>query len=99
MTNKLKLNRRDIQLLGFLHKGLKDNEIAEKTGLTKGTVRVYMHELYAKIKVRNRTLAALWWEHNKETAKPRVSKHRLRLEAAKAAKAAQTQSETQGEAL
>lgn len=61
MTTTKELTKRDIQLLKGLKSGQADKQIAETTGLTIGTVRVYLHALYKKIKVKNRTEAAVWY--------------------------------------
>lgn len=39
--------------------GLRNHDIAERLGLTEGTVKVYLHNLYAKVGVSSRTELAL----------------------------------------
>lgn len=39
--------------------GLRNREIAERLGLTEGTVKVYLHNLYAKVGISSRTELAL----------------------------------------
>lgn len=51
------LNARERQLLAFVVKGLNNREIGELTGLTRGTVRIYLSRLFAKLQVSNRTEA------------------------------------------
>ena len=51
------LNTRERQLLAFVVKGLNNREIGELTGLTRGTVRIYLSRLFAKLQVSNRTEA------------------------------------------
>lgn len=55
------LTERDIQLLEHIVTGATAAEMARKTKYTPGTMRVYLHYLYKKIKVRNKTEAAVWW--------------------------------------
>lgn len=51
------LSKRDRQLLECVVKGLNNPAIAEATGLSRGTVRVYLTRLFAKLNVSNRTEA------------------------------------------
>ena len=51
------LSKRDRQLLECVVKGLNNPAIAEVTGLSRGTVRVYLTRLFAKLNVSNRTEA------------------------------------------
>jgi DNA-binding CsgD family transcriptional regulator len=48
------------QMLELLADGASTRTIAKKMGYSDGTVRVYLHNLYKKIGVRNRTEALLW---------------------------------------
>lgn len=56
-----KLTDKQKTLLALLAEGLRDREIAARTGHTLSTVRIYLHELYQAIAVDNRTAAAMWW--------------------------------------
>lgn len=51
------LNTRERELLLYLVKGLNNREIAEVSDLTRGTVRIYLTRLFAKLQVSNRTEA------------------------------------------
>ena len=48
------------QLLELLSEGASTAVLAKKLGYSPGTVRVYLHNLYRVIGVRNRTEAVLW---------------------------------------
>lgn len=51
------LNEREIQLIRLLAAGLKNQEIADRTGLTLNTVKWYFKQIYSKLHVSNRTQA------------------------------------------
>lgn len=48
------LTMRQIEILGYLVDGLSNKEIAEKTGLTEGTVKAHVAAVYQALRVRNR---------------------------------------------
>jgi len=48
------------QMLELLADGASTRTIAKKMGYSDGTVRVYLHNLYKKLGVKNRTEALLW---------------------------------------
>lgn len=48
---------REIELQGFLDSGLSNQEIADRLGLTVGTVKWHLHNLFMKLRVRNRSAA------------------------------------------
>ncbi len=58
---ELDLTARDRRMLELLATGADGARLAAKLGLTPGTVRVYLHFLYRKLGVRNRTEATLWY--------------------------------------
>lgn len=51
------LSARELQLLKLMVAGLSNKEIAEKTALTSGTVKVYVCHILAKMGVANRSAA------------------------------------------
>ena len=53
------LTRREQELVGLVRKGLRNREIAERIGVTEGTVKVYLHALFDKLGVGNRTELAM----------------------------------------
>lgn len=54
------LTPRERVMLKLLADGKSSSEIADKIDLTAGSVRVYLHDLYRKLGLRNRTQAAVW---------------------------------------
>ncbi|MEJ5311461.1 MAG: response regulator transcription factor [Anaerolineae bacterium] len=54
---RLALTSREIDVLRLLHRGLTNDEIAERLDLGHGTVRNYATSIYRKMNVRNRTEA------------------------------------------
>jgi two-component system NarL family response regulator len=52
-----KLNARDLRILQHIGEGLSNKEIAEKMGLTAGTVRIYVSNILARLGVSNRAEA------------------------------------------
>jgi DNA-binding NarL/FixJ family response regulator len=55
------LTPRDTRMLAMLAKGKSSREIAAALEYTDGTIRVYLHQLYKKIRVNNKTQAAVWY--------------------------------------
>jgi two-component system nitrate/nitrite response regulator NarP len=56
---RVPLAPRERQLIGFVRKGLRNREIADELGVTEGTVKVYMHAIFEKLGVGNRTELAI----------------------------------------
>ena len=56
---RIPLAPRERQLIGFVRKGLRNREIAEQLGVTEGTVKVYLHAIFEKLAVGNRTELAI----------------------------------------
>ena len=56
---RIPLAPRERQLIGFVRKGLRNREIAEHLGVTEGTVKVYLHAIFEKLAVGNRTELAI----------------------------------------
>jgi DNA-binding CsgD family transcriptional regulator len=61
MSKELTLDARSERMLELLSKGGSSRELAEKLGYQEGTMRVYLHHLYKKIDVANKTEAVIWW--------------------------------------
>lgn len=58
------LTPREITIASFVARGLRNRDIAAELGITEGTVKVYLHSLYQKIGIDNRTeLAVLALNH------------------------------------
>ena len=60
MKKQVELDVRDQRMLDLLASGVDNKVIAKKMGYTEGTMRVYLHDLYRKIGVRNKTAAVVW---------------------------------------
>jgi len=50
---------RERQLISYVRTGLRNREIAERLGVTEGTVKVYLHAVFEKLGVSNRTELAI----------------------------------------
>ena len=50
---------RERELIAFVRKGLRNREIAEQLGVTEGTVKVYLHAIFEKLGIGNRTELAI----------------------------------------
>jgi len=53
------LTRRERELIDLVRQGLRNRDIAAELGVTEGTVKVYLHAIFDKLKVENRTELAL----------------------------------------
>ena len=53
------LSPRERQLVALVGRGLRNREIAAQLGITEGTVKVYLHALFDKLGVANRTELAI----------------------------------------
>ena len=56
---KVTLAPRERQLIAYVRSGLRNREIAEKLGVTEGTVKTYLHAVFEKLGVSNRTELAI----------------------------------------
>jgi two-component system nitrate/nitrite response regulator NarP len=54
-----KLSNRERSLVALVAKGMRNREIAAKLGVTEGTVKVYLHAIFDKLGVANRTELAI----------------------------------------
>jgi two-component system nitrate/nitrite response regulator NarP len=53
------LSRRERELIELVRQGLRNRDIATELGVTEGTVKVYLHAIFDKLQVENRTELAL----------------------------------------
>jgi two-component system nitrate/nitrite response regulator NarP len=53
------LTRRELELIELVRQGLRNRDIAAELGVTEGTVKVYLHAIFDKLHVENRTELAL----------------------------------------
>lgn len=63
----LELSFREKQIVGLIQQAKTNREIASSLSLTEGTVKEYMHHIFRKLGVRNRTELALWGQANLPT--------------------------------
>ena len=56
VTNEISrlLTAREIEIVRMVAKGLRNKEIAEKSGISEGTVKVHLHNIYEKLNVDGR---------------------------------------------
>jgi LuxR family maltose regulon positive regulatory protein len=52
-----KLSGREIEILDMVASGMLNRQIGEKLGLTEGTVKWYLQQIFDKVGVRNRKQA------------------------------------------
>jgi DNA-binding NarL/FixJ family response regulator len=57
MVTRLTKRRRQVAVLAS--RGLSNRQIAEKLGLTLGTVKVHLHAIYEKLNIHTRTKLAI----------------------------------------
>jgi DNA-binding CsgD family transcriptional regulator len=55
------INDRDRQMLELLAEGASNRVVADRLGYREGTMRVYLHGLYRKLGVANKTSAVIWY--------------------------------------
>ena len=53
------LTRRERELIELVRQGLRNRDIATELGVTEGTAKVYLHAIFDKLQVENRTELAL----------------------------------------
>ena len=53
------LTRRERELVDLVRQGLRNRDIAAELGVTEGTVKVYLHAIFEKLNVDNRTELAM----------------------------------------
>jgi len=56
---RVALAPRERQLIRYVRRGLRNREIAAELGVTEGTVKVYLHAVFEKLGVKNRTELAI----------------------------------------
>ena len=58
-SSRASLAPREKQLIALVRKGLRNREIADQLGVTPGTVKVYLHSIFERVGVANRTELAM----------------------------------------
>ena len=64
----IQISRRESELITLVTQGLKNKEIAEAMWLTEGTVKVYLSNLFKKLRAKDRVELALFGMRNAQTA-------------------------------
>jgi len=65
------LTDREQQIMSLVSEGLSNKEIGRRMNISDGTIRVHLHNIYQKLKIRNRTvLAAMALSQNGFTGLP-----------------------------
>ena len=53
------LTGREWDVIALVSEGLSNKEIGRRLGLTEGTVKIHLHNIYQKLRVANRTALAV----------------------------------------
>jgi DNA-binding NarL/FixJ family response regulator len=48
------LTRRETEVAGLVSQGLANKAVAERLGVTEGTVKIHLYSIYQKLRVSNR---------------------------------------------
>jgi two-component system nitrate/nitrite response regulator NarL len=63
------LTNREKQIADLISCGLSNKEVCRQLGgIAEGTVKIHLHNIYAKTNLRNRTTLAIAWALSKSTA-------------------------------
>jgi two-component system nitrate/nitrite response regulator NarL len=57
--SRASLSPREKELVALVREGLRNRDIATRLGVTEGTVKVYLHAIYEKLGIANRTELAM----------------------------------------
>ncbi len=71
-AERRKLSRREADILLYLIKGESNKLIARKFEITEATVKVHLRAIFRKIRVSNRTQAAMWAHSNHLALPPKA---------------------------
>ena len=58
-TGPVPLTPRERELVELVRQGLRNRDIAQRLGVTEGTVKVYLHSIFDKVGVGSRTELAI----------------------------------------
>lgn len=76
-NQSVQLSEREAQILGCLVEGASNKQIARGLGITEATVKVHIKGLLRKLRVNNRTQAAVWGLHNPNVTEPAPDNHTM----------------------
>jgi DNA-binding NarL/FixJ family response regulator len=54
------LTSRENEIVFALAEGLSNKDVGRRLGLSEGTVKVHLHNIYSKLRVKNRTALVVW---------------------------------------
>ena len=72
------LSKRELQILNLMARGVSNEEIGKKLSIKRPTVKAHASNIFAKLKVENRTQAALFLMHARSRDSEGYSAHLLR---------------------
>ena len=58
-ANRKTLTPREVEVLQLVARGLSNRSVGSELAITEGTVKGHMHRILRKLRVRNRTAAAV----------------------------------------
>jgi DNA-binding NarL/FixJ family response regulator len=58
------LTARELAIVRLVAQGLRNKEIARRLAISEGTVKVHLHNIYAKLEVDSRVALTLWMQAN-----------------------------------
>jgi len=67
-TSTEALSSRERQLANLVYQAKSNKEIANDLHLAEGTIKEYLHTIFRKLGVKNRTELAIWIAHRQENA-------------------------------
>ena len=70
MNKATTMDTRSERMLELLAQGASARVLAQQLGYSEGTMRVYLHNLYRAIGVRNKTEAVIWYLHRTREESP-----------------------------
>ncbi len=60
IENKIKLTRRELEIIKLLGRGASNLQIAKKLAVSENTVKTHLHNTFKKIRAKNRLQALIW---------------------------------------
>jgi DNA-binding NarL/FixJ family response regulator len=60
------LTAREQQIVVMVADGLTNKEIAQRLNSTEGTIKTYLHTIYAKVETPNRTALTIWFRNRRQ---------------------------------
>ena len=74
-SDRQSLTRREREVIPLIAEGLLNKDVAKRLGVSEGTVKVHLHNIFRKAGVNNRTaLAVLFFDEARRSANAAASK-------------------------